>query len=66
MIGYPQVRAVTVVESSQNIDQDIERYEKLTLEYQDRHGNEMTIEAEGLLSVAIQHEANPVRLPALV
>jgi peptide deformylase len=36
--------------------EDIERYEKLTLEYQDRHGNELTIEAEGLLSVAIQHE----------
>ena len=36
--------------------EDIERYEKLTLEYQDRHGNEMSIEAEGLLSVAIQHE----------
>ena len=36
--------------------EDIERYEKLTLNYQDRHGKSMRIEAEGLLSVAIQHE----------
>lgn len=36
--------------------EDIERYEKLTLDYQDRHGKSMRIEAEGLLSVAIQHE----------
>ena len=36
--------------------EDIERYEKLTLTYFDRHGKENVIEAEGLLSVAIQHE----------
>lgn len=36
--------------------EDVERYEKLTLTYQDRHGNEKSLEAEGLLSVAIQHE----------
>lgn len=36
--------------------EDIERYEKLTLEYQDRYGNKNFLEAEGLLSVAIQHE----------
>lgn len=36
--------------------EDIERYEKLTLTYQDRHGNTCSMEAEGLLSVAIQHE----------
>ena len=36
--------------------EDIERYEKLTLNYQDRHGKQQSIEAEGLLSVAIQHE----------
>ena len=36
--------------------EDIERYERLTLDYQDRHGKPMRIEAEGLLSVAIQHE----------
>ena len=36
--------------------EDIERYEKLTLTYLDRHGKENVLEAEGLLSVAIQHE----------
>ena len=36
--------------------EDIERHEKLTLTYHDRHGNEHVIEAEGLTSVAIQHE----------
>ncbi len=36
--------------------EDIERYEKLTLSYFDRHGKKHVIEAEGLLSVAIQHE----------
>jgi len=36
--------------------EDIERYEKLTLSYQDRHGNQKSLEAESLLSVAIQHE----------
>ena len=36
--------------------EDIERYEKLTLNYQDRHGKDQSLEAEGLLSVAIQHE----------
>jgi len=36
--------------------EDIERHEKLTLTYQDRHGNQKSLEAEGLLSVAIQHE----------
>jgi peptide deformylase len=36
--------------------EDVERYETVTLRYQDRHGQEHTIEADGLLSVAIQHE----------
>ncbi len=36
--------------------EDIERYEKVTLNYQDRHGTPQQLEAEGLLSVAIQHE----------
>lgn len=36
--------------------EDIERYEKINLEYQDRHGKTYKLEAEGLLSVAIQHE----------
>ena len=36
--------------------EDIERFEKVVLIYHDRHGTQKTIEAEGLLSVAIQHE----------
>ncbi len=36
--------------------EDVERFEKVVLEYQDRHGTMHQLEAEGLLSVAIQHE----------
>lgn len=36
--------------------EDIERHERLTLSYYNRHGEEQSLEAEGLLSVAIQHE----------
>ena len=36
--------------------EDIKRYETLTLNYQDRDGNTKTLEADGLLSIAIQHE----------
>lgn len=36
--------------------EDVERYETVTLKYCDRHGKECVIEADGLLSVAIQHE----------
>lgn len=36
--------------------EDIKRYDTLSLNYQDRHGNTKTLEAEGLLSIAIQHE----------
>jgi len=36
--------------------EDITRYETLTLNYQDREGNTKTLEADGLLSIAIQHE----------
>lgn len=36
--------------------EDIERYESLTLHYHDRHGVECTLEANNLLSIAIQHE----------
>ncbi len=36
--------------------EDIKRSEFLTLHYQDRDGNTKTLEAEGLLSIAIQHE----------
>jgi len=36
--------------------EDVERYESLTLDYQDRHGNRCTLEASELISIAIQHE----------
>ena len=36
--------------------EDIKRFETLTLNYQDRDGNTQTLEADGLLSIAIQHE----------
>lgn len=36
--------------------EDIERFENITLEYQDRHGKAHELQADGLLSVAIQHE----------
>lgn len=36
--------------------EDIERFEKLTLHYQNRFGEDQVLEADGLLSVAIQHE----------
>lgn len=36
--------------------EDITRFETLTLNYQDRNGNTKTLEADGLLSIAIQHE----------
>ncbi|MDF1883411.1 peptide deformylase [Sulfurimonas sp. SAG-AH-194-C21] len=36
--------------------EDIKRSEFLTLHFQDRDGNTRTLEAEGLLSIAIQHE----------
>lgn len=36
--------------------EDINRFETLTLNYQDRDGNTQTLEADGLLSIAIQHE----------
>lgn len=36
--------------------EDIERYETICINYQDRDGNTKTIEADGLLSIAIQHE----------
>ena len=36
--------------------EDIKRFETLTLNYQDRDGNTKTLEADGLLSIAIQHE----------
>lgn len=36
--------------------EDINRHESITVNYQDRDGNTKTIEADGLLSIAIQHE----------
>ena len=36
--------------------EDVKRAEFMTLEYQDRFGERRELEAEGLLSVAIQHE----------
>ncbi len=36
--------------------EDIKRYEKIKLKYQDRDGKEHTLDADGLLSIAIQHE----------
>ena len=36
--------------------EDIKRHETLTLHYQDREGNTKTLEADGLLAIAIQHE----------
>jgi len=36
--------------------EDIKRFEFVTISYQDRDGNTQTLEADGLLSIAIQHE----------
>jgi peptide deformylase len=36
--------------------EDVSRFEKITINYQDRDGNTKTLEADGLLSIAIQHE----------
>lgn len=36
--------------------EDINRHESVTVSYQDREGNTKTIEADGLMSIAIQHE----------
>ena len=38
--------------------EDINRFEKLSVNYQDRDGNTKTLEADGLLSIAIQHEVD--------
>ncbi len=36
--------------------EEVKRFEKLTVKYQDLKGKEHTLEAEGLLAIAIQHE----------
>ena len=41
--------------------EDIDRFEFLTVNYQDRDGNTQTLEADGLLSIAIQHEYDHLR-----
>lgn len=41
--------------------EDIDRYEKVTVKYYDRYGQEKTVEADGLLSIAIQHEIDHLK-----
>jgi peptide deformylase len=36
--------------------EDVKRYDKVTINYQDRDGNTKRLEADGLLAIAIQHE----------
>ena len=36
--------------------EEVERMESVTIRYHDRHGNECTLEATALLSIAVQHE----------
>ncbi len=36
--------------------EDVDRYEFIKINYQDRAGNMQTLEADGLLAIAIQHE----------
>jgi peptide deformylase len=36
--------------------EDIKRYDNVVINYQDRYGNTKTLEADGLLAIAIQHE----------
>jgi peptide deformylase len=36
--------------------EDVKRHESITINYQDREGNTKTLEADGLLAIAIQHE----------
>ena len=36
--------------------EDIERFETISFNFQDRFGNTKTLDADGLLSIAIQHE----------
>ncbi|MBN2783014.1 MAG: peptide deformylase [Campylobacterales bacterium] len=36
--------------------EDVERFETISIKYQNRFGEEKTLDADGLLSIAIQHE----------
>ena len=38
--------------------EDVERFEKISITYQDRHGNDCSLDADELLSIAIQHEVD--------
>ena len=38
--------------------EDINRFESVSVNYQDRDGNTKSLDADGLLSIAIQHEAD--------
>ena len=39
-----------------NFYEDINRFESVSVNYQDREGNTKSLDADGLLSIAIQHE----------
>ncbi|MBW6489120.1 peptide deformylase [Sulfurimonas sp.] len=41
--------------------EDINRYECITVNYQDRDGNTKIVEADGLLSIALQHEIDHLK-----
>jgi len=41
--------------------EDVERAEHVIVEYQDRFGNAQTLDTNGLLSIAIQHEMDHLR-----
>ncbi|QFR44113.1 peptide deformylase [Sulfurimonas sp. CVO] len=41
--------------------EDVDRYESVTVNYQDRYGNKKTLDADGLLSIAIQHEIDHLK-----
>jgi peptide deformylase len=36
--------------------EDVNRYDTVSINYQDRHGNTKSLEAEGLFAIAVQHE----------
>lgn len=41
--------------------EDIDRFENVSVNYQDRDGNTKSLEANGLLSIAIQHEVDHLK-----
>ena len=44
-----------------NFYEDIHRFETISVNYQDRDGNTKSLEADGLLSIAIQHEIDHLK-----